>query len=108
MCYRRVGEKRVRPHDASVWTWCNTTNSFAAGKNHGGQEFWAKKKPSQPTLTSLVISPAGAGTITDVLYASKALIVVSNPNLMGDHQNEIANRLHTCAQMFSSDFSTHP
>jgi len=44
---------------------------------------------------SLVISHAGAGSCLEVLGAGKPLVVVVNPNLMGNHQTELADKLQS-------------
>ncbi|KAG2158336.1 glycosyltransferase family 1 protein [Suillus bovinus] len=58
-------------------------------------EIW-RFKPSiqvQCEQADLVISHAGSGTILDVLRLGKPLIVVPNPTLMDNHQEELASAL---------------
>lgn len=43
---------------------------------------------------SLIISHAGAGSCLEALGAKKSLVVVVNQNLMGNHQLELASKLH--------------
>lgn len=43
---------------------------------------------------ALIISHAGAGSCLEALSASKSLVVVVNQKLMGNHQLELANKLH--------------
>ena len=42
---------------------------------------------------SLVIGHAGAGTILETLRAGTNLVVVTNPDLMDDHQTDLANAM---------------
>ncbi|KAL5019608.1 hypothetical protein ScPMuIL_002500 [Solemya velum] len=42
---------------------------------------------------SLVISHAGAGSVLETLSAGKALLVIINEQLMGNHQVELAHQL---------------
>ncbi|KIK59811.1 glycosyltransferase family 1 protein [Collybiopsis luxurians FD-317 M1] len=58
-------------------------------------ECW-KFKPSLQTeyaKADLVISHAGSGTIVDVLRMDKPLIVIPNPTLLDNHQQELAEAL---------------
>lgn len=58
---------------------------------------WFRLKESISTdieSASLIISHAGAGSCLEVLSVSKPLIVVVNQKLMGNHQLELADKLH--------------
>ncbi|KAF5365794.1 hypothetical protein D9758_003248 [Tetrapyrgos nigripes] len=50
----------------------------------------------------LVISHAGSGTILDVLRMKKPLIVVPNPTLLDNHQEELASALEDMGYLRSS------
>ncbi|KAG5639528.1 hypothetical protein H0H81_000673 [Sphagnurus paluster] len=58
-------------------------------------ELWKFKPTLQEEYESadLVISHAGSGTILDVLRLGKPLIVVVNPTLLDNHQQELASAL---------------
>ncbi|GLB35414.1 putative glycosyltransferase family 28 C-terminal domain [Lyophyllum shimeji] len=58
-------------------------------------ELWNFKPTLQKEYESadLVISHAGSGTILDVLRLGKPLIVVVNPTLLDNHQQELAAAL---------------
>ncbi|XP_040577170.1 UDP-N-acetylglucosamine transferase subunit ALG13 [Lepeophtheirus salmonis] len=51
----------------------------------------------------LVISHAGAGSCFEVLCANKPLLIVVNEALMGNHQNELADKLKSYAAVSSID-----
>jgi len=58
-------------------------------------EFWKFKQTLQEEYyrADLVISHAGSGTILDVLRLGKAMIIVPNPTLLDNHQEELAEAL---------------
>ncbi|TFK43002.1 glycosyltransferase family 1 protein [Crucibulum laeve] len=58
-------------------------------------EYWKFKPSLQEEFdkADLVISHAGSGTILDVLRLPKPLIVVPNPTLLDNHQEELATSL---------------
>ncbi|KAK7467034.1 N-acetylglucosaminyldiphosphodolichol N-acetylglucosaminyltransferase catalytic subunit alg13 [Stygiomarasmius scandens] len=67
-------------------------------------ELW-KFKPSlqeEYERADLVVSHAGSGTILDVLRMKKPLIVVPNPTLLDNHQEELALALEHLGYLKSS------
>ncbi|THU86438.1 glycosyl transferase [Dendrothele bispora CBS 962.96] len=67
-------------------------------------ELW-KFKPSlqeEYERADLVISHAGSGTIIDVLRMKKPLIIVPNPTLLDNHQEELATALEQLGHLRSS------
>jgi len=73
-------------------------------------EIW-KFKPSLQTeydRADLVISHAGSGTILDVLRMGKWLIVVPNPTLLDNHQEDLASSLNTLGHLKASTIEDLP
>ncbi|KAF9500986.1 glycosyltransferase family 1 protein [Pleurotus eryngii] len=67
-------------------------------------ELW-KFKPSlveEYEKADLIISHAGSGTILDVLRRDKPLIVVPNPTLLDNHQQELAQALSEQSYLLQS------
>ncbi|KII88584.1 glycosyltransferase family 1 protein [Plicaturopsis crispa FD-325 SS-3] len=68
----------------------------------------------KPTLkeeyerADLVISHAGSGTILDVLRLGKPLIVVPNPTLLDNHQEDLASSLSTLGHLKASTVDELP
>lgn len=65
-------------------------------RRHGVEiEIWRFKSSIQAECeqADLVISHAGSGTVLDVLRLGKPLIVVPNPTLLDNHQEELASAL---------------
>lgn len=63
---------------------------------HGIRQEYYRFKPSlreDYERADLIISHAGSGTILDVLRVPKPLIVVPNPTLLDNHQQELAEAL---------------
>ncbi|KAE9400735.1 glycosyl transferase [Gymnopus androsaceus JB14] len=78
--------------------------SFQLEKDGVAIECW-KFKPSlqvEYEEADLVISHAGSGTILDVLRMDKPLIVVPNPTLLDNHQEELASALEQLGHLKSS------
>ncbi|KAH9842583.1 glycosyl transferase [Rhodofomes roseus] len=68
----------------------------AGGARYGiDVEAWAYKPSLQEDYerADLVISHAGSGTILDVLRLRKPLVVIPNPSLLDNHQQELADAL---------------
>ncbi len=55
---------------------------------------------SDMEAASLIISHAGAGSCLEALSVAKPLIVVVNQKLMGNHQLELAEKLHSEGHVF--------
>ncbi|KAF8894674.1 glycosyltransferase family 1 protein [Infundibulicybe gibba] len=67
-------------------------------------EYW-KFKPSlqvEYERADLIISHAGSGTILDVLRLGKPLIVIPNPTLLDNHQEELAVALSDLGHLKAS------
>jgi len=70
--------------------------SFALSKKRHIEIEWFPIKPSikkDLEEASLVIGHAGAGTILETLRAGTNLVVVTNPDLMDDHQTDLATAM---------------
>ncbi|KDQ60751.1 glycosyltransferase family 1 protein [Jaapia argillacea MUCL 33604] len=67
-------------------------------------EVWKFKPTLQEEYSraDLVISHAGSGTILDVLRLGKPLIVIPNPTLLDNHQEELANALSALGHLKAS------
>ncbi|KAJ4488056.1 glycosyl transferase [Lentinula aciculospora] len=70
-------------------------------------ECWKFKPSLQEDYerADLIISHAGSGTIVDVLRMDKPLIVVPNPTLLDNHQEELASALEELGHLRSSTIS---
>ncbi|TDL27398.1 glycosyl transferase [Rickenella mellea] len=90
-----------------------------AGETDGGLDKWTMEKGGmsiemwryKPTLAAdydnadLIISHAGSGTILDVLRLGKPLIVLPNPTLADNHQEELAAALDHLGHLKSTTIS---
>lgn len=70
-------------------------------------EMWAFKPTIEDDVrhADLVISHAGAGTILEVLRLGKPLIVVPNPTLLDNHQEELASKLDALGHLRATSVS---
>ncbi|KAL1756472.1 glycosyltransferase family 28 C-terminal domain-containing protein [Schizophyllum commune] len=74
-------------------------------RSHGIEQEYYKFKPSlreDYERADLVISHAGSGTILDVLRIPKPLIIVPNPTLLDNHQQELADVLEQQGHLVAS------
>lgn len=73
-------------------------------KNGLEVETWKFKSSVQSEVerADLVVSHAGAGTILDALRQGKPMIVVPNPTLLDDHQEELSSRLDALGYLTAS------
>ncbi|KAL4067860.1 glycosyltransferase family 1 protein [Scleroderma citrinum] len=69
--------------------------TMTLGKRGMEVETWTFKPSIEIDIqrADLVISHAGSGTILDVLRQGKPMIVVPNPTLLDNHQQELASKL---------------
>ncbi|KAF8352284.1 glycosyltransferase 28 [Amanita rubescens] len=67
-------------------------------------ELWRYKPSIQAEMrkSDIIISHAGSGTILEALRLHKPLIVVPNPTLLDDHQQEVAQALEALGHLKSS------
>lgn len=67
-------------------------------------EIWRFKSSIQAECeqADLVISHAGSGTVLDVLRLGKPLILVPNPTLLDNHQEELASALQILGHLKAS------
>ncbi|KAF8810130.1 glycosyltransferase family 1 protein [Phlegmacium glaucopus] len=70
-------------------------------------EFWTYKPSLQEDYekADLVISHAGSGTILDVLRMGKPMIVIPNPTLLDNHQEELASALEELGHLKATTVS---
>ncbi|KAH7889456.1 glycosyltransferase 28 [Phlebopus sp. FC_14] len=70
-------------------------------------ETWKFKPTIQADIerADLVVSHAGSGTILDVLRSGKPLIVVPNPDLLDNHQEELASKLDGLGHLKATSIS---
>ncbi|TFY81700.1 hypothetical protein EWM64_g2301 [Hericium alpestre] len=71
-------------------------------ERHGVNVHMWRFKPSleeEYNDADLVISHAGSGTILDVLRKGKPMIVIPNPTLLDNHQQELAEALSTLGHL---------
>jgi len=70
-------------------------------------EFWMYKSSLQEDYekADLVISHAGSGTILDVLRMGKPMIVIPNPTLLHNHQEELASALEELGHLKAATVS---
>ncbi|KAG1891223.1 glycosyltransferase family 1 protein [Suillus subluteus] len=73
-------------------------------------EIWRFKPSIQAECgqADLVISHAGSGTILDVLRLGKPLIVVPNPTLLDNHQEELASALQILGHLKATSIQDLP
>ncbi|KIM49481.1 glycosyltransferase family 1 protein [Hebeloma cylindrosporum] len=73
-------------------------------------EFWKFKPSLQEDYekADLVISHAGSGTILDVLRMPKPMIVVPNPTLLDNHQEELASTLEEMGHLKAATVENLP
>ncbi|KAF8559824.1 glycosyltransferase family 1 protein [Imleria badia] len=86
----------------------STGDSLTMSKAGVDIETWKFKPSIQDEIErgDLVISHAGSGTILDVLRSGKPLIVVPNPTLMDNHQEELALQLDRLGHLKTTDLPT--
>jgi beta-1,4-N-acetylglucosaminyltransferase len=88
----------------------STRDSLTIRKAGLDIETW-KFKPSihdEIERADLVISHGGSGTILHVLRSGKPLIVVPNPALMDNHQEELASRLDSLGHLRATSVDDLP
>ncbi|KAL1742250.1 glycosyltransferase family 1 protein [Schizophyllum fasciatum] len=81
------------------------SGTSARTRSHGIEQEYYRFKPSlreDYERADLVISHAGSGTILDVLRIPKPLIIVPNPTLLDNHQQELADVLEQQGHLVAS------
>ncbi|PCH38035.1 glycosyltransferase family 1 protein [Wolfiporia cocos MD-104 SS10] len=116
-----LGALRARGHSRLVVQCGNS--EFDAGAFARAGEDWVRTAENgleitvwrfKPSLegeyehAELVISHAGSGTILDVLRLGKPLIVVPNPSLLDNHQEELATALASLGHLKAATIAGLP
>ncbi|KAI9571296.1 glycosyltransferase family 1 protein [Boletus coccyginus] len=88
----------------------STRDSLMIRKAEMDIETWRFKPSIQNEIerADLVISHAGSGTVLDVLRSGKPLIVVPNPTLIDNHQEELALQLDNLGHLRATSVDDLP
>ncbi|KAH8829678.1 glycosyltransferase family 1 protein [Flagelloscypha sp. PMI_526] len=89
----QAGASKVPPHESTLQMQVD-----AWGLKPSMKEEYEK--------ADLIVSHGGAGTILEVLRLNKPLIVVPNPTLLDNHQEDLASALSELGHLFVASPST--